>query len=171
MAECWRIIILECRIDAAIFIFIDIRNWRWNVYIYKYKYKKSMLQYLYLKIDAAANIVWIKIGVISSPSLNLRWDLCQVFLQPFVNLNMWTENMCTIFCDHVYNILRTCEQYFVIMCSIFWEHVNNILRTCVQYFENMWAIFCDHVFNILKTCVQYFVNMVEMAKVVKCSLT
>ena len=31
-----------------------------------------MLQYLYLKIDAAANIVWIKIGVISSPSLNLR---------------------------------------------------------------------------------------------------
>ena len=52
------------------FLKIDINAGNWNVYIYKYK--KSMLQYLSLAIDAAANIIWIKIGVISSPSLNLR---------------------------------------------------------------------------------------------------
>ena len=71
-----------------------------------------MLQYLSLAIDAAANIVWIKIGVISSPSLNLRWDLRQIFLQPLVNLSMWTENMWTMFWEHVKSTMcEVCEPF------------------------------------------------------------
>ena len=71
-----------------------------------------MLQYLSLAIDAATNIVWIEIGVISSPSLNLRWDLRQVFLQPLVNLSMWTENMWTMFWEHVKSTkCEVCEPF------------------------------------------------------------
>ena len=71
-----------------------------------------MLQYLSLAIDAATNIIWIEICVISSPSLNLRWDLRQVFLQPLVNLNMWTENMWTMFWEHVKNTMcEVCEHF------------------------------------------------------------
>ena len=48
-------------------------------------------------MDAAAHILWVEIVVISSSFLHQRWNGCQVFLQPFMNLGMYTVLYCNVF--------------------------------------------------------------------------